>query len=563
MAKLDGEIKYDGSLMNFNLSGPIIFSDPEDDWFFVIYLPYESNFVNKICQFKFVFGGWQDNIESYEESGFSDIEEITSHLASWGLRINEVYYDVAPDKGNEGHTANPDEWIELYNPTNQDINVKDWTITDNTCSRTINANINIPAGGFAVVSKDASTWAPGTGYWILPAGTTKIILGQNIGNGLANDGDRVILSRFDGLEIDAVSYGTDTYAFVPACSDVDEGHSLARHPKGFDTNQASDWEDLTNPNPGTNPHYDLDLDNESEIVNQEEITEPAISQVEGLTEESILNQENSSPQVEIENENITGDGDMTEEEDMINSEPEGLEEQNVFDEEREGSFDESEEVKTDDGKDIEQLQEATEEAVEEVIEENFEISQEDEELDNSEEMDIDERDINEEDSISDENVFEEENTAGDGEEIEENAKDENAVDEIVEEDTEEIDAEIDSASEQEEIDEASEDDTEEDVTDDEESEIAAEKDGGEIEEDFISDQSINDVSLDKNLTEGSEEVADEDSSSNSSDTQEVEEQTGSLPNSVSISGASDESDERNDSDGDNSDSGGIDGENES
>ncbi|MHA1253609.1 MAG: TasA family protein, partial [Candidatus Helarchaeota archaeon] len=226
MAKLDGEIKYDGSLMNFNLSGPIIFSDPEDDWFFVIYLPYESNFVNKICQFKFVFGGWQDNIESYEESGFSDIEEITSHLASWGLRINEVYYDVAPDKGNEGHTANPDEWIELYNPTNQDINVKDWTITDNTCSRTINANINIPAGGFAVVSKDASTWAPGTGYWILPAGTTKIILGQNIGNGLANDGDRVILSRFDGLEIDAVSYGTDTYAFVPACSDVDEGHSL-------------------------------------------------------------------------------------------------------------------------------------------------------------------------------------------------------------------------------------------------------------------------------------------------------------------------------------------------
>lgn len=165
--------------------------------------------------------------------------------------INEVYYDVAPDKGDEGNESNPDEWVELYNNTDQPVNLKDWSLTDNSGSDIIShANTYIPANGFAVLAKSASTWA----YWSIPSSAEKISLGQKIGNGLGNDGDRLILKDDNGVEIDAVSWGSNTYAFSPSVGDVAEGHSIARSPKGHDTNTSADWVDLATPNPGTNPH---------------------------------------------------------------------------------------------------------------------------------------------------------------------------------------------------------------------------------------------------------------------------------------------------------------------
>ena len=108
-----------------------------------------------------------------------------------------------------------------------------------------------------------------------------------------------------------------------SCGQVPPNKSYARIPDGIGA-----WVDPI-PTPGAPNVVEFELG---------EITESAISQAKDLTEEPILNQENSSPQVEIEMENITEEGDMTEEEDMINSEPEGLEEQNVFDEERAVSY---------------------------------------------------------------------------------------------------------------------------------------------------------------------------------------------------------------------------------
>ncbi|MBU1102156.1 lamin tail domain-containing protein [Patescibacteria group bacterium] len=208
---------------------------------------------NKMCEFKFVFDG-----EQLEGAGFSDTEEINRTIASgeWpSVVINKVYYDVAADKGNEGDTSNPDEWIELYNPTDEDINVKDWTIIDNYATSTINANITIPALSFAVVSKNASTWAPGTGYWELPDNVIKIILGEKIGNGLANTADMLVLKDKNGNIVDQMNWGApspswDNYnsnLWNPGVADAPEGHMLARVPSGFDTDQVSDWQDLALP----------------------------------------------------------------------------------------------------------------------------------------------------------------------------------------------------------------------------------------------------------------------------------------------------------------------------
>ncbi|NMB56838.1 lamin tail domain-containing protein [Candidatus Beckwithbacteria bacterium] len=169
--------------------------------------------------------------------------------------INEVYYDVDDDHGKETSSQN-DEWIELYNPNDFAINLKNWTIQDNGPSHTIsNSNRYIAAHGFAVIAKAAQTWT----YWTIPDGVEKIQLGDQIGNGLANDGDRLILKNANGGLVDQISWGTDRTIHNPSISDVAEGHSIARSPLGFDTDQASDWVNLTTPNPGTNPHSHIQV----------------------------------------------------------------------------------------------------------------------------------------------------------------------------------------------------------------------------------------------------------------------------------------------------------------
>jgi len=224
--------------------------------------------------------------------------------------INEVYYNVAPDKGDEGNSANPDEWVELYNNSDSPVNLKNWRIDDNSGSNTIiHANVYIPAKGFAVLAKNASTWT----YWSIPTEAKKISLGQKIGNGLDNDGDRVILRDNNGVEVDAVNWGTDTYAFAPSISDVPEGHSISRIVKGVDdANTAADWMDThpgsspPGPNPGTNPHppeWKEPGEDEDEIVNEPE--EPAgeemsTSEVEENEDEIETPEEEVSEEDEVE-----------------------------------------------------------------------------------------------------------------------------------------------------------------------------------------------------------------------------------------------------------------------
>jgi len=105
-ARLEGEIKYpdssgENSLMNFSFL-PIEMIDPPgiDTWHFEISLPGNAseNLQNKACEFKFVFEGWQDDVENYEENGFDDVEEIGSEISSplWSENWIKVDY---PDGG--------------------------------------------------------------------------------------------------------------------------------------------------------------------------------------------------------------------------------------------------------------------------------------------------------------------------------------------------------------------------------------------------------------------------------------------------------------------------------
>jgi len=75
---------------------------------------------------------------------------------------------------------------------------------------------------------------------------------DNIGNGLHNSKDKLILKNATGAMIDAIEWGFD-YIDVPGSPipDVNEGHSIARYTNVDTDNTLADFYDEDNPTPGS------------------------------------------------------------------------------------------------------------------------------------------------------------------------------------------------------------------------------------------------------------------------------------------------------------------------
>ena len=170
------------------------------------------------------------------------------------LIINEVMYD--PNTND-----NYNEWIELYNPTNQSINISGWNIIDNFAEDDLEGDFDhgngttiIPPHGYAIISDHGTTIYEN--FSISDKAVRIYVDDASIGNGLGNDQDKLILKNSTGQIIDALEWGYN-YSDVPgAPADVvDEGHSLTRY-QNTDTNDSSkDFYEGMFPTPGSENEF--------------------------------------------------------------------------------------------------------------------------------------------------------------------------------------------------------------------------------------------------------------------------------------------------------------------
>lgn len=185
------------------------------------------------------------------------------------LLIGEVMYrpSASPLSG---------EWIELYNPTAENLDLSGWYLGDMVAEvgalldewgegmYRFPAGSVLPAGGVVVVAQQAADVGFAPDYEFLldanrdaPGVPNMVRVDPGTGDGVAlhNDGDEVVLRDAEGAVVDVVTYGGGTFSgTVSHPGVVNPGHSLERRPPERDTGDCSqDFLDRYPPTPGALP----------------------------------------------------------------------------------------------------------------------------------------------------------------------------------------------------------------------------------------------------------------------------------------------------------------------
>jgi PKD repeat protein len=151
------------------------------------------------------------------------------------ILISEVYFNPDRFHGATGTNEWKNEWIELRNLDDKEIDISGWKISDNYRTITIPNSPPIPPGGFVIITPTTSTFD----FWPeIPTNTIKIVLNEKIGNGLNNEHDFIILKNQNGEIVDSVCWSKDekdctSKGFNYFCSNIPEvyeGYSLEKSP---------------------------------------------------------------------------------------------------------------------------------------------------------------------------------------------------------------------------------------------------------------------------------------------------------------------------------------------
>ena len=134
-------------------------------------------------------GNWSNDGSQllYNDCGVCSSDNLT------GIVINEVNYNSTDD-------YNPEDWVELYNSSENRINIGNWKFRDETNEHVfiIPENTILSACDFIVLCKDTILFTR-----LFPEVTNYI---GDLGFGLKSEGDQVRLFDSNGSPIDSVKY---------------------------------------------------------------------------------------------------------------------------------------------------------------------------------------------------------------------------------------------------------------------------------------------------------------------------------------------------------------------
>jgi hypothetical protein len=187
-----------------------------------------------------------------------------------GLLISEVVY-------NEAGSDTTGEWIEIYNPGPNAIDLTNYKIGDEEDDLPplpaesggmwqFPAGASIPAYGVQVIAVSGTKFtslypaAPLPTYEVnstMPGVPDMInyLTWSPTGTAInmANAGDQVLLLDGTDAIVDMISWGNTTFAFNPALPTSADGQGQQRIVPSIDTNSAADWQ-VSNPvTPGSVP----------------------------------------------------------------------------------------------------------------------------------------------------------------------------------------------------------------------------------------------------------------------------------------------------------------------
>lgn len=153
--------------------------------------------------------------------------------------INELSIDSVINTG-----GTDDDWVELYNPTNQAVVLDGWSLQKTSASGATSSlvkialNGSIPANGYFLIVRDNASTSPALKN-LADLKSDTFSLAENNIVFLVNNNIKIMDSQ-DSDIVDFVGFGSANYfEGAAAAPDIVETKSIARIPAGEDTNQNS------------------------------------------------------------------------------------------------------------------------------------------------------------------------------------------------------------------------------------------------------------------------------------------------------------------------------------
>jgi len=174
------------------------------------------------------------------------------------LLISEVMVQPA--------SSEPDgEWVELYNSGGGSINLSIYKLGDEETRGQGEGMLQFPLGAqlapgqVIIVANNAANFYATYSFYPDYEMTTsspavpdmrKVTSWASGTISLDNAGDEVLVLDGTDIVVDALSWGSSSWAFYPSCPDPDPAWSLERYPAYIDTDTSHDWRTQSTPAPG-------------------------------------------------------------------------------------------------------------------------------------------------------------------------------------------------------------------------------------------------------------------------------------------------------------------------